>query len=168
MKAQHSLRIQRSLLWLLFLVSASCAERGSKATLESFRWLHGNWESERKNGTMVESWKAVNDSTMHGVSIMRMPDGSTQPFEDIDLVFRHDQLEYQVRTAGDNAAPVVSFRLTSFTDTGFVAENQAHDFPKRIIYRLVRKDSLIATIDAGPAHAEEKVDFVFSRGKSTP
>jgi hypothetical protein len=168
MKALNTPKIQRTLIWLLFLVIYSCAERGSKATLESFRWLQGDWESERKNGTMVESWKVINDSTMRGVSIMRMPDGSTQPFEDIDLLRRHDSLVYQVRTTGDSAAPVVSFRLTSFTDTGFIAENQAHDFPKRIIYRLIRKDSLVATIDAGPVHAEEKVDFVFTRGKSTP
>jgi hypothetical protein len=97
---------------------------------------------------------------------MRMPDGSTQPFENIDLVLRHDRLEYRVRTTGDSAAPVVSFQLTSFTDTGFVAENQAHDFPKRIIYRLIRKDSLVATIDAGPAAPEEKVDFTFSRKRA--
>jgi hypothetical protein len=41
--------------------------------------------------------------------------------------------------------------------------NQTHDFPKRIIYRYFAPDSMLATIDAGPAQPGEKVEFRFAR-----
>jgi len=41
--------------------------------------------------------------------------------------------------------------MTSSESNQFIFENPAHDFPKRIVYRLISADSLHAFIDDGVA-----------------
>lgn len=148
---------------LLCLLLAACAERQPRERMHMFQWMKGSWTSERGNGSMVERWKQESDSSMSGAAVLVQPDGTTQAFEDISLVLRSGEIYYVVTSAQDSSTAPVSFRLTAYSDSGFIAENQAHDFPKRIIYRHIAPDSLLATIDAGPAQPEEKVDFRFSR-----
>lgn len=148
---------------LLNLLLASCGERQPRKSMDAFQWMEGSWASERKTGRMVEQWRPETDSSMSGTAVLIQPDGVTQPFENISLVFRNGEIYYVVTSAQDSSTAPVSFRLTAYSDSGFVAENQEHDFPKRITYKYIAPDSLLATIDAGPAQPEEKVDFRFSR-----
>jgi hypothetical protein len=127
--------------------------------------MDGSWESQRKSGIMEESWRPVDDSSMAGRSILKKPDGSSQLFEDIELAYRDNAYHYVVTSPSENGGDRVSFRITSFTDSGFTAENPLHDFPKRIIYRHILPDSILATIDGGPGQPQERVEFPFSRKK---
>lgn len=131
--------------------------------MKPFDWLRGSWFSPRKTGKMEERWAVVNDSSMRAVSVIHRPDGKTDPFETVDLVCRGGAFFYNVTSAKENGGAMVSFRLSAFTDSGFVAENPSHDFPKRIIYRRISHDSLLAIIDGGKEAPEERVEFPFKR-----
>jgi hypothetical protein len=133
--------------------------------MDAFLWLEGNWETQRKAGIMEESWRVVDDSSMAGRSTLHKPDGSSQIFENIELAYRDGAYHYIVVSPTENGGEHVSFQISSFTDSGFTAENPKHDFPKRIVYRHISRDSILATIDGGPGQPGERVRFPFSRKK---
>ena len=45
----------------------------------------------------------------------------------------------------------------------FVFENPEHDFPKRIVYKLITTDSLHAYIDDGKEDSKKKQNFYYKR-----
>lgn len=158
-------------LFILVQVFTACnnsaekdSDTRSQQTVITFSWLNGQWYMPEKDGTVTEEWKQINDSLMEGKSDFVKGD-SVIPFETI-RIFRKDTLfYYEAKAAGQNNEQPVAFTLTSFSDTGFVAENPQHDFPKRISYTLVNKDSIHAFIDGGPQQPGKKADFYYSRKK---
>jgi hypothetical protein len=164
--------MNRHLFILIVLVTAAfinlqCDSKKKVAvkTVNQFNWLNGSWMMKEKDGIVTEDWKQVNDSLMEGSSDFIKGD-STIPFEKIKLFRRSDDFYYEAKAAGQNNEQPVEFKLTTFTDTGFVAENPKHDFPKRITYRMVNKDSIHAFVDGGPSMPDKKSDFYYSRSKN--
>ncbi|HRE37928.1 MAG TPA: DUF6265 family protein [Chitinophagaceae bacterium] len=137
----------------------------SRQNVTIFSWLNGQWAMTEKEGTITEEWKPVNDSLMEGKSDLVTGD-SVIPFETI-RIFREDtEFYYEAKAAGQNKEQPVVFKVTSFSDTGFVAENPQHDFPKRISYTLINKDSIHAFVDGGAAMPNKKSDYYYSRVKN--
>ena len=149
----------------MLLIGCSEKKKNKQETIGRFNWLNGEWAMKESDGIVTEQWKQVNDSLMEGSSDFIKGD-STIPFETIKLFRRNDKFFYEAKAAGQNKELPVEFKLTSFSDTGFVAENPQHDFPKRITYRLVNKDSIHAFVDGGPAMPEKKSDFYYSKNKN--
>lgn len=145
-------------------IQCNTKKKENVKNVKQFNWLTGYWMMKEKDGIVTESWKQVNDSLMEGSSDFIKGD-SIIPFEKIKLFRRRDNFYYEAKAAGQNNERPVEFKLTSFSDTGFVAENSQHDFPKRITYRLVNKDSIHAFVDGGPAMPEKKSDFYYLRNK---
>jgi hypothetical protein len=137
----------------------------SRQNITIFSWLNGQWAMPEKEGTITEEWKAVNDSLMEGKSDFVKGD-SVIPFETIRIFRKDTVFYYEAKAAGQNNEKPVAFKFTSFSDTGFVAENPQHDFPKRISYTLVNKDSIHAFVDGGAAMPNKKSDYYYSRVKN--
>ncbi len=159
---------RRLFISIVFFMAAfvfiQCNNKKKEAvkTVKQFNWLTGSWMMKDKEGIVTEDWKLVNDSLMEGSSDFIKGD-STIPFEKIKLFRRSYHFFYEAKAAGQNNEKPVEFKLTTFSDTGFVAENPQHDFPKRITYRLVNKDSIHAIVDGGPTMPEKKADFYYSK-----
>ena len=117
-----------------------------------------------KDGVVTEEWKLVTDSLMEGRSDFIKGDTIT-PFETIKLYKKDTSFYYEAKAAGQNNELPVGFKITSFSDTSFVAENPEHDFPKRITYNLINKDSIHAFIDGGKEMSDKRSDFYYSRVK---
>ena len=132
--------------------------------IDQLKWLSGNWQTKGEEVTTTEEWSEVHDGHMHGRSDIIKGD-SVIPFETVEIFKRDSSFFYEVKAAGQNNEQPVAFRMTSFSDSGFVAENPQHDFPKRITYRLVNKDSIHASIDGGLQMPDKKADFFYSRVK---
>ena len=66
--------------------------------------------------------------------------------EIVRLEQQENDLFYIVSVPNQNEEKPVAFKLTSSTSDYLVFENPAHDFPKKITYKLVNKDSLYAEI----------------------
>ncbi len=152
---------------LLLLVTSICFSAGEKhaSKLDSFNWLLGNWQMQKTSGVLTESWNQANDSTFDGNSYLIKTTGEKMLLESVQLVYRGQQFFYIPTTANQNDQQPVSFTITSHSNESFTAENPAHDFPKRIIYIMINKDSLHAVIDGGPDMPQKKSSFYYSRQK---
>jgi hypothetical protein len=145
-------------------IQCNSKKKEAVKNVKQFNWLTGSWMMKGKDGIVTEDWKQVNDSLMEGSSDFIKGD-STIPFEKIKLFRRSADFYYEAKAAGQNDEQPVEFKLTSFSDTGFVAENPQHDFPKRITYGLVNKDSIHAFVDGGATMPDKRSDFYYIREK---
>jgi hypothetical protein len=146
---------------LLLLVSVPvAAQRSSTSTGGSpAGWLAGCWALEGNGRVVEESWMPARGGVMLGMSRTTKADRVTE-HEFVLLRVVGSTLEYRVRT-GDQ--PEVVFRATAPTASEAVFENPAHDFPKRVGYRLVSPDSLEAWIDGGAGRKGPKISYGYHR-----
>ncbi len=153
---------------LLFVaVTASVAQfRTDENKMQSFSWMNGSWKMNTGRGVITEKWNPLDDSTMTGESRMTRSNGESMLLEKIRLTFRGNDYYYIPVVQGQNNEQPVLFRITSHNESGFVAENQEHDFPKRITYTAVNRDSIHAFIDGGPSLPGKRSDFYYSRIKA--
>lgn len=135
------------------------------SNMQSFEWMVGSWTMKTRNGTIMETWVSLNDSTMGGESILIKNTGATEQREKLRFICTRKEYFYCVTMPGQNNNEEIKFRVTSFADSSFVSENLQHDFPKRIIYQLINKDSIHAVIDDGEV-PKKKFDFFYSRYKN--
>lgn len=154
-------------LLLLFTVcSFTAGQLYIVATVQPFNWLQGSWQMQTRRGIITEKWVLANDSTLAGESSMRRADGSVIPLEKIELLFRNGKYYYIPTVKNQNGEQPVEFSITTHNETGFVAENPQHDFPKRISYTLINKDSIQAMIDDGATVPAKKSTFFIHVKKS--
>ena len=154
-------------LILLFLTATfSFTKKKEENKMRSFQWMVGSWTMKTKNGAIMETWVSINDSTLGGEGVMVKNTGGTQQLETTRLIYRNKEYFYCSVAHGQNNEEETKFKITSFSENGFVSENPAHDFPKRITYQLISKDSLHAFIDGGSSMPDKKSDFYYSRKKN--
>lgn len=146
---------------LLLICSISCQQNATTyAELEKANWFLGRWENNTPEGTFYEEWKVENDSVYKGESFY-VKDKDTLFSESIQLIQRENNLFYIVTVPDQNEAKPVAFKLTSSTPEYLVFENPEHDFPKKITYKLVTKDSLYAEVSGD----EKSQGFPFKKVK---
>jgi hypothetical protein len=138
---------QKTTLLLLLLAIVSCkkAEPTEKNEIKIANWLLGKWDAKTADGTLSESWEQVNDSTFQGKSFF-IKGKDTLHFESIILEQKGEHLFYNATVKGQNENKSVPFKLTTKTDKQLVFENPKHDYPQKITYTLISKDSLVASI----------------------
>lgn len=151
---------------IILLTSFSALHENVPVKMKTFKWLIGSWRMNTTKGLIAEEWKTINDRGYAGKSWFINKDSSITPFEKIQLLYRNKQYYYIATADGQNNELPVEFKITSFSISGFVAENPQHDFPKRITYKLVNKDSIHAWVDGGPTLPDKKSDFYYSRIKN--
>jgi hypothetical protein len=136
-------------------------------TQKNFEWLKGSWIMKKKNGSAImENWQQLNDSTLAGESMNFSVTGMSSVSENMQITFRNNSYNFVSIVNGQNNNEPVSFGITAYSENGFTAENPAHDFPKRIVYQLINKDSIYAFIDGGITAPDKKVNFYYSRYKN--
>lgn len=142
----------------VFVSCKKSEERKIKyAEIGKASWLVGRWENETQGGILSESWEKVNDSTFEGKSYF-IKDKDTLHSESVVLSETKGNVIYSPTVQGQNNGLPVAFRLTSATDKKMVFENPAHDYPQKIVYTQITKDSLVAEISGkqqGKASAEK-------------
>jgi len=113
--------------------------------LEKANWLIGEWQNNLAKGNASEIWEKKNDSAYIGKSyFIRGKD--TLSSEVISLEQTDNKLFYIPIVKGQNNGQPVKFVLTSSMSNQLVFENPEHDFPQKISYTLIDKDSLLAEI----------------------
>ncbi|AWK05016.1 hypothetical protein HYN56_12570 [Flavobacterium crocinum] len=139
---------------LAFTVLFSCKkEIKTEAPVKTYpnlakaEWFIGEWGNKSPEGELTERWKKENDSVYLGESYFVVGEEKDTVFgEHVRLEETNGKLSYIVTVPGQNQELPVSFEMTSATDNQIVFENPKHDYPNKIIYNLVAKDSLIAEI----------------------
>ncbi len=76
--------------------------------------------------------------------------------EKLQIIAQKDGI-YYVADVEENKKPV-HFKLTEISDMGFVCENAAHDFPKKISYQMTGNKLKVVVSGDG-----KRVDFEFMK-----
>ena len=127
--------------------------------LNKLAWLAGKWHIEDHGRVIDEQWTTPSGGMMLGVS-RTVRDGKTLSFEFLRIVERPDGFFYIAQPEG---RPPTEFRLASTEANEWVFENPEHPFPRRIRYKRVSDDSLLARIE--DASGTKHLDFAYSRGR---
>lgn len=98
--------------------------------------------------------------TMLGMS-RSVRDGKTVAFEYMRIIEQEDgRLEFTASPSGQNTA---RFAMLSLDDREVIFENADHDFPQRIIYRLVSDEDLLGRIEGLIDGVERAGDFAMKK-----
>lgn len=147
---------------LVFLVAFSAckkvdSEANEKDKIKLAHWLLGNWEDKSVDGSLTENWSKVNDSTYQATShFIKLKD--TLHYETIRLQQKGETLTYIATVQGQNDDKPVAFNLITATDKQLVFENLKNDYPQKISYTHISKDSLVAEVSGiqqGKASSEK-------------
>lgn len=146
------------------LLAVSCQKKAEKqrGQIAKAEWFLGSWENKTPQGTLSEKWEKANDSVFNGESYFTK--GKDTLFgEKVTLAEKDGALLYTVTTKGQNGDLPVAFKMTTATANQIVFENPAHDFPTKIAYKLVNKDSLVAEISGMQAGKPASETFAMGR-----
>lgn len=126
--------------------------------LESLAWLSGTWRSEGPP-EVEEHWMPPKGGAMLGLS-RTFAKGRMVAFEFLRIQAGSGGIDYMASPGGGAST---SFRLLRASSTEAVFENLAHDFPKRIIYRLLPDGALLARIEGDGTEREKPMEFRYRR-----
>lgn len=142
--------MRRLLLLFGILSFGSCKTETTNSKMPSF--LIGNWERlhEKEGKKTYEIWNS--DFTGLGITLKEK---DTVFKETLSIAFINDTLTLKVE--GINNTPTL-FKVTSQTDSSFIAENPTHDFPTKIKYWLENQQ-----LKARVSNKDFGIDFVFER-----
>jgi hypothetical protein len=139
---------------------AELAASGKTSVDERLAWMAGCWGGEKETTRFRENWMVVSPDLLLGVSATTKPSAPVE-FEFLRIEGRAGGPVYVAQPGG---APATSFPLSA-ADSGAESAtfvNLQHDFPKRIGYKRVDADSLLAWIDAG-AKGSLRIEFPMRR-----
>lgn len=122
-------------------------------SLDSISWIIDKWIMTEGEITTIESWEKVSGILFKGESTTK---------KGTDTIF-HEKLElkivggeiYYIADVKHNPEPV-KFKLTFCSDKEAHFENPAHDFPQKIIYKLIDNSKLSARIEGKAQNGEMK------------
>jgi hypothetical protein len=136
------MHIARIPIGLGVLLLAGGPVRAQHPTVGDLGWLAGCWERTTRTGQGFEQWSPGQAGELIGSARLITSERDRQT-ERLRIYRRGDTLVYEAHPV-DQALTV--FPLRAHGPDSLVFENPAHDFPQRIVYRLVGSDSLIATV----------------------
>ncbi|MCI0567770.1 MAG: DUF6265 family protein [Acidobacteria bacterium] len=146
-------------LGMLFAVANSRSGETQGSLVGKLGWLAGCWERTNGERRVEEQWMKPRGGTMFGMGRTVVGE-KTSEFEQMQIREEAGQLVFTAKPSGQEEA---SFRSIEVTATSVVFENQAHDFPQRVIYRRQEDGSLLARIEGEDNGKARGVDFPMQR-----
>jgi hypothetical protein len=141
---------------LRYIVLGFCAATTQAASVEDLAWLSGCWVHDGAEAGSMELWSAPAGGTLLGVA-RTVKGGKTVAFEFTQITALADgRLAYIAKPSNQ---PEATFPLVRLGDKEVVFENAAHDFPQRIIYRLLAPGVLHARIEGSRSGKERAIDY---------
>jgi hypothetical protein len=149
-----------SLLALLLVTSsAAVAQTGANY----LPWLLGCWSSTDSEPVETERWIASGNSLNGTREVVK--NGATVIIE--RMTIRRDATGTVVFTATPSGQAEASFYMVKIGADEVVFENREHDFPQRIIYRLLPGFNLLGRIEGVVDGQAKAVDFPMTRADCT-
>jgi len=129
------MKIFLCILLAVNMTSLAQQTRDVETRFETLKWLEGTWERTniRPGNTANEKWTKAGPFEFVGVGIT-LKEKDTLFQEKIQIKIKQNEI-YYIADVKENKEPVF-FKFTSISANGFVCENAAHNFPKKIEYRL--------------------------------
>lgn len=122
--------------------------------------LAGCWERVVPNGRTVEQWMPEDGGMLLGMS-RSVRDGKVREYEFLRIDRDTEgHLRYVAQPSGQAEA---TFTLKSLSEDTVVFENPQHDFPQRVLYRFIDKDTLVGRIEGSIGGKARSLDFPYKR-----
>lgn len=155
----------RRLYTLIILLILTQSFLHAQSLMQKFEWLKGKWQMKTQNGLLLEDWEHVNDTLLKSSSYFINKKSERKLLENVKLKYTGGAYYYEPIVQDQNNRNAVLFTITRMNSRGFTAENQQHDFPKRITYEWINADSIHAVVDDGKSQPQRKEEFYYSRLK---
>lgn len=126
------------------------------ASVAGMRWMSGCWASTEGEPGSGEQWTAPAGRSMLGMS-RTVRDGVTVAFEFLRITEDEDGKVFLVALPSGQQS--TTFSLLSQSDNEVVFENPEHDFPQRVIYRLMPGNLLAGRIEGTINGTARSIDF---------
>jgi hypothetical protein len=133
------------LILILALTFTSCGKSKEVSKIVDADWLLGKWENNSKDGYLLETWKKVNDSVYDGESYF-IKGKDTLHFEKIQMKQKGEELFYISTIKGQNNDKPIPFKHNDSIEKQLVFENPKNDFPQKIMYSQITKDSIVIQV----------------------
>ncbi|MES2318664.1 MAG: DUF6265 family protein [Pseudomonadota bacterium] len=150
----------KTLLSCVLLGAASGVLAATPDPTAKLGWLQGCWAATGAEAGSVEHWSSAAGGTMMGMS-RTVKGGKTVEYEFVQI--REVEPGVLAYIAQPSGQPQATFKLLRQSDTEFVFENLAHDFPQRVIYRREGEKALRARIEGMRKGVLKGVDFPMQR-----
>lgn len=131
--------MKKVFFFLLIISSISC----SKVNLSGFSFLEGTWKIN--NEEKFEYWEKENSDLFIGF-VYKWIEGKRVKVESLSIRKISGEVIYEATVPNQNNGKPIRFELVSNKNDSFVFQNLKHDFPKRIIYEVLSKDSINVTL----------------------
>ena len=139
----------KKLIFFLAFITISLLSQAQSVTasadhLKKIDWITGTWNrlDMKPNKSGSERWEKISPTEWQGWGVsMRGKD--TSFVEKLRIIAKDNLIFYVADVKGNK--DIVYFQFVSLGDDHFVCENPAHEFPKRIEYKL-RGNQLQASI----------------------
>jgi hypothetical protein len=149
---------------LLLLMLAGSARSNPDNSVTALAWLAGCWANVAGEFGTGEVWTSPAGGTMLGLS-RTVRDGKTIEYEFMQIrEIAPGQLAFVAHPSGQ---PQAAFPLVRSAPGELVFEHPKHDFPQRVIYRLVEPGRLHARIEGTMNGENRAVDFHMKRAECT-
>ena len=131
-------------------------------SIEDLRFLAGAWEMNvpERELTITEHWMQPLGGGMVGMGRTVVGE-KMKSWESLRMVQTETGIEYIAKPSENQQE--TTFKLTKLTPTEAVFENPEHDFPQRIIYRLIDENSLTARIEGTRDGQTRSMDIPMKR-----
>jgi hypothetical protein len=131
----------------------------ASGALGHLSWLAGCWEHQESGFRREEQWMAPRGGTMLGMS-RTVAGGKTVEHEALRIEMRDPDLVFVANPSGQ---PEAEFRQYELSDSVAAFEAPEHDFPQRIIYRLLDRQRAVASIEGEQDGLTRVIDFPMTR-----
>ncbi len=158
------LRLSVGLLLIANLSPRSDAQDSNSklesVSLESLKWLTGDWRCEVDGRLTEETWMAPKGGMMLGLNRSVSATGKAS-FEYMRIVETGGKLVYLASPGGKEPT---AFALKKCDANEVVFENPKHDFPQRIVYRLAGAQ-LMARVEGTVNGKLKSMDWKWDRAE---
>ena len=136
----------------------------ANASIHDVAWLAGCWERRNGDRTTIEIWMVPAGGIMLGAS-RTVVGGAALEYEQVIIRELGGRLIF---TANPSGQAETSFTSTEVTDSSFVVENLAHDFPQRITYVRTGPDAWMARVEGPGPDGMRGFEFRMTRVSCIP
>lgn len=144
---------------LLLLLGTAAGGQEALRSINDLSWLTGCWAADGAEPGNVEQWMAPAGGAMLGASRV-VRGGRMVAYEYTRIITIGDGLVFIASPSGQETA---EFQLKHLAEAEVVFENPDHDFPQRIIYKLIDKERLLGRIEGQSDGKEKHVEFPMTR-----
>lgn len=130
------------------------------ASIDQLSWMSGCWASDGAEAGSGEQWMRPAGGEMLGMS--RFVRGGKAVAFEFTRIFENETGSLTFFAAPSGQASH-TFDLAILSASEVVFEDPEHDFPQRILYRLVEPDRMLGRIEGVSKGEQRAVDFPMTR-----